>query len=96
MKTSRVTRRAFSLAFLFALLLAAAGVMAQIGGAYDLSWNTVDGGGGISQAGDTAITGAIGQCDAGQSEGGTYSLHGGFLTANPTQETAVSAPWDKY
>ncbi len=51
---------------------------AQSGGAYALTWNTIDGGGGSSAGGVYSIDGTIGQPDAGGSNGGNYSLVGGF------------------
>lgn len=51
---------------------------AQVGGGYDLSWNTVDGGGGTSQGGGYTLSGTIGQHDAGRLTGGVYALSGGF------------------
>ena len=38
---------------------------AQAGGGFDLSWFTIDGGGGISTGGDFSLSGTIGQPDAG-------------------------------
>lgn len=54
--------------------------LAQSGGGYDLSWNTIDGGGGTSTGGAYTLSGTIGQPDAGtlSSPGGTYTLNGGF------------------
>jgi hypothetical protein len=64
---------------LAALLGAAVLVYAQVGGGYDLSWNTVDGGGGTFSAGGIyTLGGTIGQPDAGQMSGGVYGLTGGF------------------
>jgi hypothetical protein len=61
------------------LLLGAAPVaLAQSGGGYDLSWNTIDGGGGTSTGGAYELSGTIGQADAGYMAGGTYELTGGF------------------
>ncbi len=60
------------------LLLATSLVLAQSGGGYDLSWNTVDGGGGVSQGGAYAVSGTAGQIDAGLMSGGPYVLGGGF------------------
>jgi hypothetical protein len=51
---------------------------AQTGGGYDLTWSTVDGGGGSSSGGAYTLDGTIGQADAGSSSGGGYSLAGGF------------------
>ena len=61
-----------------ALLLASSLALAQTGGLYDLSWNTVDGGGGVSTGGVYWLAGTIGQPDAGALTGGVYSLCGGF------------------
>ena len=52
---------------------------AQTGGNYDLSWFTIDGGGGTSTGGVYSVSGTIGQPDAGgPMSGGNYSLTGGF------------------
>jgi hypothetical protein len=52
---------------------------AQSGGPYDLSWYTIDGGGGTSSGGSYTLSGTIGQPDAGgPMVGGSYSLTGGF------------------
>jgi len=51
---------------------------AQSGGGYDLTWNTIDGGGGTSTGGVYSLSGTIGQPDAGTLTGGTYTLNGGF------------------
>jgi hypothetical protein len=61
------------------LLLVAGGVLAQSGGPYDLSWNTVDGGGyTFSAGGPYQLGGTIGQADTRLLLGGGYSLAGGF------------------
>lgn len=51
---------------------------ASSGGDYELSWWTVDGGGGTSSGGDYEISATIGQPDAGEMSGGDYSVSGGF------------------
>lgn len=65
-----------------ALSLAGLGTVAraQSGGPFDLSWSTIDGGGGTSVGGQFAVTGTIGQPDAGVATltGGQFSLTGGF------------------
>ncbi len=48
------------------------------GGVYELSWDTIDGGGGTSSGGIYSLSGTIGQPDAGSHSGGSYSLGGGF------------------
>src|SRR5438045_6444519 len=64
---------------------------AQVGGSYDLSWSTIDGGGGtFSTGGSYSLGGTIGQPDAGSMSGGAYTLTGGFwgaagATPLPTQ-----------
>jgi hypothetical protein len=63
------------------VLCSAASAVAQTGGPYDLSWSTIDSGGGTSNGGSYAISGTIGQPDAGPSTpmtGGPFSLVGGF------------------
>jgi hypothetical protein len=67
-------------AVILALLLASAAVVqAQTGGGYDLSWNTIDGGGGtVLSGGSYTLQGTIGQPDAGVHFGGPYVLGGGF------------------
>ena len=68
-------------------LTAASVVLAQSGGDYDLSWSTVDGGGGkFSTGGVYALGGTIGQADVGSMSGGGYTLAGGFWSE------AVSVP----
>ena len=50
---------------------------------YEISWNTIDGGGGRSAGGDYTLVSTIGQLDAGEMSGGDYSLSGGFWPAGP-------------
>jgi len=57
--------------------------LAQTGGSYDLTWNTIDGGGGRSTGGPYTLTGTIGQPDAGAMSGGDYELLGGFWPGGP-------------
>ena len=48
---------------------------------YEINWWTIDGGGGASESagGEYTLKGTIGQPDASNAtEGGTYSLRGGF------------------
>jgi hypothetical protein len=56
-------------------------VAAQSGGGYDLTWNSIDGGGGVSTGGGYTLNGSIGQPDAGAQGGGTFTLLGGFWGA---------------
>jgi len=69
-------RHCFKSVLLLAGLLATAALShAQ---PYDISWYTVDGGGGSSSGGTFSLTGTIGQPDAGHMTGGNYTLDGGF------------------
>jgi hypothetical protein len=84
-------------ALLLAGCLLAGGLLAAVGGAvqaqapqqsYDLSWWTVDGGGGTWSVGGTYVQGGTaGQPDAGLPTGGTFTLAGGFWGGG-----AVAAP----
>jgi hypothetical protein len=57
--------------------------LAQTGGDYELTWSTIDGGGGISSGGPYELLVTIGQPDAAAVSGGDYELLGGFLTGGP-------------
>ena len=63
-----------------AALAAASGIaLALTGGPYNLTWNTVEGGGAtFSTGGSYALGGTAGQADAGAHAGGAYALQGGF------------------
>lgn len=52
-------------------------------GGYDLSWHTIDGGGGVSSGGQYILRGTIGQLDAGYMSGDGYELVGGFWSGVP-------------
>jgi hypothetical protein len=56
-------------------------------GGFDLSWSTIDGGGGKSAGGAIELQGTIGQSDAGTQDmtGGAFSLTGGFWPAGEPQ-----------
>ena len=66
--------------------------LAQNGGTYDLSWNTLDGGGATFATGGVySLGGTIGQADASTLSGGAYTLAGGFW-AGVTTGGAVYLP----
>ena len=50
---------------------------------YNISWHTIDGGGGRSSGGQYILTGTIGQPDAAYSVSGNYELLGGFWPGGP-------------
>ncbi len=97
-----MTRRGYMavLASLVVLALAAGvAVYAQSGGGYDLTWNTVDGGGvTFASGGGYTLGGTAGQPDAATWSGGGYTLSGGFWHAGvgggtpPGGETTVYLP----
>jgi hypothetical protein len=72
-------------------VVASSAVFAQIGGGYNLSWNTIDGGGGQSTGGAYNLHGSIGQADASTAlTGGSYALTGGFWISQPTTVPTVA------
>lgn len=67
-----------------ALVFGSRAAAAQTGGGYDLTWNSIDGGGAtFSTGGGYSLGGTIGQADAGASSGGAYALSGGFWAGVP-------------
>ncbi len=75
-------RISISLIAITLLLLFMLALRAQ-GSPYDLSWRTIDGGGGTSSGGTYILSGTIGQADAAWSSGGDYALLGGFWPGEP-------------
>ena len=70
-----------SMAYTLAVVLCvtAVAVAQRGGGDFDLSWHTIDsGGGGSSTGGGFELAGTIGQPDAGVMTGGEFELAGGF------------------
>ncbi len=53
-------------------------------GDYDISWYSIDSGGGTSTSGQYIVTGTIGQHDAAYSSSDDYELLGGFWQGEPT------------
>jgi hypothetical protein len=80
-KRGRILMRWAVVLFLGGLALVSLVVARAHSGApgYDLSWWTVDGGGGASRQGDYTLIGTAGQAEVGRSMGGgAYELAGGF------------------
>ncbi len=67
--------RSFVLRAMVAVLL---GLAVPASAQFAIDWWTVDGGGGASSGGNYALSGTIGQPDAGSMSGGTFILQGGF------------------
>jgi hypothetical protein len=85
MKRQTYLHRRLTLALLIAVILGAGAALAQTGGGYDLTWSTIDGGGGGSTGGGYQLAGTLGQPDAGATlSGGVYSLSGGFWAGAST------------
>jgi hypothetical protein len=70
-----------------ALLFGAAGSQAQSGGGYDLTWNTIDNGGGVNNNSGYTLDGTLGQPEAGQAlSSAGYTLTGGFWFSAGVQQ----------
>jgi len=63
---------------LAACILTSAFCLQAWGQSYAIGWSTIDGGGGTSTGGVYAVSGTVGQPDAGTMSGGNYTLSGGF------------------
>ncbi len=78
---------------MLALVLTVSVALAQTGNGYDLSWWTVDGGGGESSGGGYTLVGTGGQPDAGVlMSGGSYTLAGGFWGAGGLVQSPEGNP----
>ncbi len=64
--------------FMMLGLLAIVGVAATYGTGFAIPWWTVDGGGGTSSGGGYILSGTAGQPDAGQTNGGDYTVSSGL------------------
>ena len=95
------------LSFLLGAAVLALALPASAQSSYAIDWHTIDGGGGTSTGGVFAISGTIGQPDAGAASGGGFSISGGFwsvveaiqapgaplLTVRRTQTNTVVVSW---
>ena len=61
---------------------------------FDMSWNTLDGGGGWSYGDLFSMAGTVGQPDAGLMSGGGFEMFGGFWKG-VGPETACQADFDR-
>jgi hypothetical protein len=55
---------------------------------YTIDWFTIAGGGGTSTGGVYAVSGSIGQPDAGRLSGGSFTVEGGFWSGMPVPAPA--------
>ena len=67
----------------FAVWTLVACAASSLAGSLDLSWHTIDGGGGECVGGPFSLRGTIGQHDAGAMSGGEFTLAGGFWAGSP-------------
>ena len=73
------------------ILLTAVSLASAQAGGFDVVWHTIDGGGGTSIGGDRfALSGTIGQPDAGKMSGGAYTLQGGFWPGTAAPDKGAS------
>ncbi len=78
---------------IFGLFLIAGGAIRAQTGSYELSWWTVDGGGGAVSAGAYAISGGAGQADAHSPlTAGAYAIVGGFWIEQPPTTYVLYLP----
>lgn len=63
---------------------------------YQLSWFTIEGGGGTSSGGVYVLTGTIGQPDSWTSSSDDYELSGGFQPCNLLYQNYTEAPYDQW
>ena len=83
--------------FVVLLLLVGRTVLAQTSSNFNLTWSTIDGGGGSSTSSNFSLSGTVGQPDAGRSSSDNLTLHGGFwqcITAPVALPTIANASGD--
>lgn len=79
-------------AAIFGALWLAVGLKAADAQPFTMDWHQISGGGGMSTNGQYAVTGTIGQPDAGGAmSGGSYSVTGGFWSLIAAVQT-IGAP----
>lgn len=88
-------RRMFTLLLaLWLVLVLSTAVLAATEAGYDLTWWTVDGGGGSAAGGGYSLSGTVGQPDSGVMSGGGYEIVGGYWnqTVSGSLSTIVYLP----
>lgn len=76
------------ISILLLMIIGVSAAFAATNDDFELSWFTMDGGGGTSSGGDFSLSGTIGQPDAGSMSNDGFSLEGGFWAPSfdPTVE----------
>lgn len=82
-------KRILPILSLFVVLLTATVIVFAQGNILDLTWYTLDSGGGQSSGNDFVLNGTIGQTDAGLLSGGGFTLYGGFWQIDCLSPEAV-------
>ena len=92
-------KRWIVLSIILLLILGVSAALAATNDDFELSWFTIDGGGGTSSGGNFSLSGTSGQPDAGSMSNGGFSLKGGFWVPRiePTIEpTPIPGSHDIY
>jgi len=74
----RIAKHLIPVLAVLVVLVLVVPVLAQTGGGYDLTWSTIDGGGGELTGGEYTLAGTVGQPEPGALAGGPYNAEGGF------------------
>lgn len=74
----RIAKHLIPVLAVLVVLALVAPALAQTGGGYDLTWSTIDGGGGELTGGEYTLAGTVGQPEPGALTGGPYIAEGGF------------------
>ncbi|MHC4751747.1 MAG: hypothetical protein ACYTFW_17965 [Planctomycetota bacterium] len=96
MKQNRTLKCKNAVTIVALILSALAPCISKADGPYEITWYTIDGGGGTSTGGQYTLTGTIGQPDAGWSIGGIYELLGGFWLGGPLPECYTGPHYDQW
>lgn len=90
---NRAMKRVALIVLGLVLLGGAVSSYAQSGGGYDLTWNTIDNGGGVIGNGAYTLDSTIGQSEASTPlSNGEYTLVGGFWTGVSTAQYHIYLP----
>ena len=65
------------------VMLSAGSVLAQSGGPFEITRQTIDGGGGVSSDLDFVLVGTVGQPEPATAISGPYELRGGYWIGAP-------------
>jgi hypothetical protein len=84
-------RRLFLIAAVIVTVATTVSLALAQSGPLEIPWYTIDGGGTTaSSGGDFALSGTVGQPDAGISSGGIFAARGGFWGVAPVPDIEIS------